>query len=49
MKSPIKVRNYIDNLADGKRKILVADTYFSILQGEKAKVDLEEKHNVPFA
>ena len=31
--TPDKVKKYIESLNDRKRKILVADTYFSMLRG----------------
>ena len=44
-----KVKEYIDGLQASKRKILIADTYFSIVQGRKAKFDADQTQRVPYA
>jgi len=36
-----KVKEYINGINDQWRKILMADTYFSILQGKKVGSDFE--------
>ena len=46
LETPEKVQEFINGLNDQRRKILMADTYFSILQGKKVGSDFDFEHDI---
>ncbi len=38
LKTSKDIRRYIESVSDSKRKILIADTYFNIMKGQKIRL-----------